>query len=1144
LILAPPSSVLRVFVNSDPEWEFLAMKINKLAVLGVCACLILAPGWSQVTTGTILGTVRDNTGAVVAGARITITEQSKGTSQAFVSDEGGSYNAPFLVPGTYQVTAEKEAFKKQLRSGVVLQVDQKARIDFTLEVGQVTETVSVTAAAPLVKSESSELGEVIEERAVRELPLNGRNFAQLVYLTPGVTAGQIGENLSGASTFNPRAGSNFNALGHHGNSNGWLVDGIDNNEYTFNTVIVQPSIESVREFKVLTGVYSAEFGRGAGVVSVSTKSGSNDLHGTLFNFLRNDKVDAKNYFAAANVPKAPLRRNQFGAAVSGPFWLPKIYNGRNRTFFFADFFGLREIRGLTFVNSVPTALVRAGNFSQYERSPGNLIRVYDPLTTRADPARPGFFLRDPFAGNIIPAGRVHPVGRNVASVYPLPNAPGNFNNFTINANRVVDDKGFTTRIDHRLTEKDSLFFRYTFEFYKLDAPQGQANCCLPTPPEAASRFELGPFVAGIQNTTLKTQGAALNNTHIFRPNLLHELRLGFARTNPRTVASDFGRNAATSLGIQGINLGLLTSGIPNINVQDFTGLSGGPAFLPVNPRQNHYQVDNNLFWTVNRHQLKFGQHYIRRHTSPYTNISPRGTLAFNNNFTNDPASNLGGSGMATLLTGYVNSGGRGALLEPYYQSNNEIAFFFQDDFKVNQRLTLNLGVRYEIYTPDIEDRDRLVNVDRVGLKLVYANEDGTTRAVNKSTQYGNFGPRFGFAYDILGNGKTILRGGYGLSHFPEPVTANGQLGIQVPYIFSQNFATETNPTDFSRVPVISTPFAPIQVAKPRTTAELNALNPSAQGHDYDNLTGYAQHWSLNVQRQVASSLLWEVAYAGSRGVHVMINLPLNEVQPGTGTLASRRLIQPLNNITSINIFAPRNMSTYHSFQNKVVKQFSQGLQLLMSYTWGKALDLGGSAGSGGGATGGPQTITCIRCGRGASGYDIKHRAVTSFVYDLPFGKNRRLLNHGGVVDWIAGGWRLSGITTLSTGRPFNVNLATGVNNGAPSWPNRIGRGTLDNPDPFRWFDDSAFAAPPPNTYGNVARGVLYAPGSVNFDTSFVKNFRVTERVNAQFRLDAFNLFNTPQFGFPNAAIGSPTVGRITSTIADNRDLQFALKVEF
>ncbi len=1121
--------------------------MNKSIIFLISLQLFTAVGLvqGQVTTGTILGQVADNTGSAVQGATITISNTGQGVSKQLSTDDNGLYNAPFLIPGTYSVSVERTGFKKSLREGIIVQVDQKARVDVTLELGQVSETISVTAAASLVKSDSSEIAEVINERAVRELPLNGRNFAQLVYLTPGVTAGQVGENLSGASTFNPRAGSNFNALGHHGNSNGWLIDGIDNNEYTFNTVIVQPSIESVREFKVLTGVYSAEFGRGAGVVSVSTKSGSNELHGTMFDFLRNDKLDARNYFQLPTQAKAPLRRNQFGAAVGGPVFLPKLYNGKNRTFFFADYFGIRETRGLTFVNSVPTARVRAGDFSEYERSPGALIRMYDPLTTRVDPNRPGFFLRDPFAGNIIPPARINPVGRNVASVYPLPNQAGNFNNFTINANRQVIDDGFTWRIDHRISEKDSLFVRYTYELFKLNAPQGQSNCCLPTPAEAAARFELGPFVAGLQNTRLTTQGMAINNTYVFRPNLLYELRFGFATTNPFTVASDFGKNAATSLGIQGINLSELTSGIPGINVTDFTGLSGGPGFLPVKPQQTHYQADNNFYWTLGRHQLKFGEHFVRRYTSPYTNTSPRGTLTFGNNYTNDPSTNTGGSGAATLLIGYLTGATRGALIEPYYQRNNEFAAFLQDDWRYSNRLTFNIGVRYEIYTPDIEDRNRLVNFDRANLRLIYAGEDGATRAVNKSTQYANFGPRFGFAYDVLGSGKTVVRGGYGLSYFPEPVTANGQLGIQVPYLFSQTIAPETNPVDFTRVPLINNPFPPIQTVKPKTTAELNAAgNPSGQGHDFKNLTGYAQSWSVNIQREVSSSLLAEAGYVGSRGVHVMINLPLNEVQPGTGTQPSRRLIQALNNISAINIFAPRNMSTYHSLQTKLVKRYANGVQGLFSYTYGKAIDFGGSAGSGGGNTGNPQTITCLRCGRGASGYDIKHRAVASFLWELPFGPGRKFLSVGGFAGRIVGGWKLSGITTLSTGRPFNVNLNTGVNNGAPSWPNRIGSGKLSNPDPFRWFDETAFVPPPANTYGNVARGVLYAPGLVGFDTSFVKNTRIAERLAIQFRLDAFNLFNTPAFGFPNSNIGAPTVGRITSTIADSRDLQLALKLEF
>ncbi|MCS7315307.1 MAG: carboxypeptidase regulatory-like domain-containing protein [Bryobacterales bacterium] len=1128
------------------------MRFRTLIVVAVLVC---APAGAQVTTGTILGTVRDSTGAAVPAAQITITETNKGTSLQFVTDETGAYHAPFLSPGTYSVTVEKPGFKRQVRSGILLQVDQRARVDITLEVGQLTETVDVVAAAPLVRSESAELGEVIEERAIRELPLNGRLFTQLVYLAPGITPGQAGENLSGQSTFNPRGPSNFNALGSQANANAWLVDGIDNNEYTFNTVIVMPSLESVREFKVLTGVYSAEFGRGAGVVLVSTKSGSNEFHGTLFEYLRNQKLDARNYFHAKPLEKPPFRRNQFGVALSGPVYLPALYDGRNRTFIFGDYFGTRELKGLTYVNTVPTARTRLGDFSEFTDARGNLIRIYDPLTTRRnpdyDPTRPVTvanpqFLRDAFPGNVIPANRIHPVGRNVASIYPLPNAPGNFDNYTSAANRVVNDNGFNIRVDHNFSTRDTFFARYSFQNYKLDAPQGQAQCCLPTPPEAKQRFDLGPYVAGIQNTRLRTQGLALNETHIFRPNLINEFRTGFARTTPFTFQSDFGRMAAESLGIRGINVTRFATGLPNINVADFTGLSGGPAFLPVNPRETHYQISNNIFWMKNRHQIKFGYHYVRRLVSPFTNTDTRGTLNFARNFTNDPVTNTQGTGLATLLIGYSTGGSRGFLLEPYYMTVQDQAWFVQDDWKVTPRLTLNIGIRHEIHWPEKEIRNRLTNFDFTNLRLVYAGEDGISRSVGKKTHYKNFGPRFGFAWDVTGRGNTVIRGGFGLSHFPEQPSASNLLGQQVPWTVSQNFTPETNPTDWTRVPTIDNPFPPITIVKPRTTAELNAANPRVLGHSWENETPYFESWTLNIERQLHETLLWEVAYAGSRAIHLVFAYNANEVQPGPGSLASRRLLQPLANVANIIQIDPRNMSVYHGLQTKLVKRYSHGLQFLVSYTFGKNLDYGGSAASGGGAVGGPQTITNIRAGRGPSGYDVKHRGVVSYVYELPFGRNKRWLSGPGAASRILGDWQLSGITTLTTGRPFSVGLAQGVNNGAPSWPDRIGRGTLPNPDPYYWFDATAFVAPPPNTYGNVARGVLYAPGHVNFDVSVVKNFPLREALKLQFRFDAFNLFNTPAFGFPNASIGSPTVGRITSTLigVDNRSLQFALKLDF
>lgn len=1140
------------------------MKTDGMLVVALTAWLIgapAAPGAAQVTTGTLVGTVSDSNG-VVPGATVIIREVSRGTSDTVVTDDTGSYTAPFLTPGTYAIEVAVTGFKKWIRDGVVLQVNQRARVDVTLEVGGIEETTTVVAEAPLLRTDSSEVGTVIDERAIKELPLNGRNFATLVYLTPGITPGQANENLSGASTFNPRGASNFNALGHQANANAWLIDGIDNNEYTFNTLIIAPSVEQVREFKVLSGVFSAEFGRGAGVVSVATKSGSNALHGTAFEYVRNDAFDARNFFvrkvpqpdgSLLKNPKPPLDRHQFGAAVGGPLVVPGLYNGRNRTFFFADYAGLKETRGLVFVNTVPTARTRIGDFSDFRDASGNLIPIYDPLTTRANPAYDPSravsaanpqFLRDPFPGNVIPANRINSVGRNVASIYPLPNGDGNFNNYTSTDNREVTDHVFSGRVDHRLGEKDSFFVRFNWGKFKLDAPQGQAACCLQTPAEAAARFDLGPYVAGIQNTRLTTHGLGFNYSRVLSSTLVNELRAGYANTNPFTFPSDFGINAAESLGIRGINVSEFTSGLPNINVPDLTGISGGPAFLPVNPSQFHWQIEDALVWLRGRHQLKFGYRLVDRYPSPFTNTDTRGTINFGRNYTNNPVTNGGGSGIASLLTGYINNAARGFLLEPYTLRTQEHGLFVQDDFKVGARFTINAGLRYEIFKAESEEDGKIVNFDPVGLRLIYAGEDGASETVNKKTQYGNFAPRLGMTYDLLGDQSTIVRTGFGVTYFPEQPSASNMIGQSVPYTISQNVSFATNPTDFSAVRTIDDPFPPIVQVKPRTTAELQAANPRVLGHSFENETPYALQWHLGAERRLLSALALELTYAGSAGKHIVFCYNPNEVQPGTGSQESRRLLQPLNRLNNMVQCDPRNRSTYHSGQMKLTQRFRGGVQFLVSYTYGKALDYGGSAASGGGASGNPQTVTNLAAGKGPAGFDVRQRAVISGVWELPWGPNRRWLQDTSLLGAIAGGWQLSGIGTITTGRPFTVFMQTGVNNGAPSWPNRIGSGKLEDPTVDLWYNPADFVAPPANTYGDSGRGILYGPGHVSLDTSLSKRFAIGAGANVEFRWDAFNLFNHPGFGFPNQNFDSPTAGRITSTVVDNRSMQFSLKVNF
>ena len=764
---------------------YAVVAVLTLAALGLPSTPVLA----QVATGSIVGTVLDTSGQVVPGAQVTIRNVNRNTSTSVVTDQSGAYTAPFLVPGTYEVHVALQGFKAWVRAGIVLQVNDRLRIDASLEVGGLEETTTVVAESPVVRMDSSEVGTVIEEKAVKELPLNGRNFAALVYLVPGITPGQAGENLSGASTFNPRGASNFNALGHQANSNGWLVDGIDNNEFTFNTVIVQPSIEQVREFKVLSGVFSAEFGRGAGVVSVSTKSGTNQLHGTAFEYLRNDAFDARNFFVRKTQgpngslikdPVPPLDRHQFGGALGGALVIPGVYDGHNRTFFFTDYAGIRETRGVTTVNTVPTAATRTGDFSNYRDRNGNVIVIYDPLTTRVDDQ--GRTVREPFPNNVIPTNRINSVGLNVASIYPLPNnGSGNFDNYISTPNREITDNAFSGRIDHRLNDRDSFFVRFNYGRFRLDAPQGQANCCLPTPADAASRFDLGPFVAGIQNTKLTTHGAAFNYSKILSQTFVNELRVGYATTEPFTTQSDYGHRAAQSLGINGINVSDITTGLPNIDITNFTGISGGPAFLPVNPSQFHYQIEDALVWLRARHQVKWGYRLVDRRPSPMIHDNTRSNITFGTSFVNNPLTNSGGTGLAEVLLGYFNSASRGFLLEVPTFRVVEQAAFVQDDFKVNQRFTVNAGVRYEIFHAPTEREDRLANFDFTDYRLVYAGEGGTSRSANKKTHYNNFAPRLGLTYALTGDRRTILRTGFGITYFPSPYAAGNLNHLNVPY---------------------------------------------------------------------------------------------------------------------------------------------------------------------------------------------------------------------------------------------------------------------------------------------------------------------------------------------------------------------------
>ena len=530
--------------------------------------------------------------------------------------------------------------------------------------------------------------------------------------------------------------------------------------------------------------------------------------------------------------------------------------------------------------------------------------------------------------------------------------------------------------------------------------------------------------------------------------------------------------------------------------------------------------------------------------SPLTHTDTRSTLTLGRNFVNNPVNNTGGTGLATLLLGFVNSGSRGFLMEPYVLDVHEHGMFIQDDFKLRRNITVNAGLRYEIFTPGVEREDRLANYDPVGKRFIYAGEDGATRAANKKTQFGNWAPRLGLAWDISGNATTVLRTGFGITYFPIPHSAGNMIGLQPPWAISQNFSTETNPLNYSNLPLISQPFQPIQTVQPRTTAELNAANPRVLGHSFENETPYTQQWHLGIERALFTNYMVEVGYIGSAG-----QAPDFPLQPERGAAWPR--------VAGV---APPDPRAEQHLEHGAVRS-AQPVDLPRRHPQGAAPLLAGHPvplelhvvevarlRRVGGERRRPDGRPADgdqpeRRARDRPGFDVRHRFVFSGVYELPFGPGKPMLDEG-VMGMIFGGWQLSGIATFQGGRPFNVNLNTGVNNGAPSWPNRIGDGELEDPDRALWFDPTAFVAPPANTYGDVGRGVLYSPGQKNIDVSLTRRFGFFGDSNLMVRLDAFNLTNTPYFGFPNAAIGSPTVGQITTLNGDNRILQLALKLDF
>jgi hypothetical protein len=1116
-------------MDASESGEHKKMKQTSFVIAGLLAFVSLVSGQA---TSTLTGNVVDSTGAAVAGATVTIRNVDTGNERQVMSGEAGEYTLPFLAPGDYTVTASKSGFRQIKRDGIRLEVNQTGRVDFTLEIGAVSETVEVKAGVPLIDSDTSSIGQVIETKAIEDLPLNGRNFVQLAILGPGVVGvgfGARGTIMSGTRPDDLRPGSELFSNGNRENSNNFLMDGIDNNERLTLSITLRPSVEAVREFKIQTNMFAADQGRNSGAtVNVITKSGSNRLHGSAYEFLRNDKLDARNYFAPTNFAKPAYRQNQFGATLGG-----KIIT--NKLFYFGNYEGFTRRQERPLVGTVPTLAMRRGDFSAVRD-------IFDPTTTRPASGTASGFARDAFTGRMIPMARWDPITSRLIQAYPAPQNGALTNNYVAILKDVQRWDQGDGRIDWNWNEHNQVFGRFSRQDTVTTRPSTFPNSSIPGFPTPVGLGNEDTFAG---DSALKAYNAVLSWVHTFTPTLILESKMGFNRFNLdfRQEGAAPGAQLGEKLGVRGSNQGPQADGIPIFSPGGYFGI-GQTRSLPIIRIENTFNPRADVTKLLGKQSLKFGFEARRRQITQFQTNRGNGRFNFARTFTDDP-NNTGSTGevMAAFLLGAASTIEQDfTLVFPGFRYT-EWAGYFQDDWKVTPKLTLNLGLRYELDTPIVEVANRQTNFDVVSGKLLIAGFN-TDSATGIKSDKNNFGPRVGFAYQVTGG--TVLRGGYGVFYNPgnsESVYMRRHRQLPFgPIVTADINQFSTTPRrvaqGFDPIPVLD--FA---IVSQNPVGAMLAVDPNMR-------SAYIQQYNFQIQQRLPQELVAKVGFVGNIGRRLDFSWNYNQPVPGPGANNPRRpLFRIAPNITDVSYLTFDGKSNYNSLQASLERRFST-VGFLTAYTWSHSID--DVANAFGGADNGPipQDSRCRQCDRADSGFDIRHRFTTSLNWALPLGRGRRFDLGNRALNAALGGWDTNFIFTAQTGLPFTPSLQTSVSNAGGSRPNRLKSGTLDNRDPFLWFDTSfntptaAWGVPAQFTFGNSGRNILRGPGRVNFDWSLFKEFLASERWRLQYRAEFFNLFNTPQFDLPNPTIGNPGAGRITATSGPNRQIQMGLRLSF
>ena len=1028
-------------------------------------------GYGQTVRGSIFGRVSGPANQVLANAAVTVTEEETNQKRTVSTDASGGFLLAQVPPGRYRVSAQSTGYKSFQRS-VTLLVDQEISLDISMLPGEMKETVNVVGEYVLLNSESATLGTAMANREIRNLPLDGRNVYELALLAPGVTAAASGSAGSDRGDFI------FNVNGAREDSNYFLLDGVFNNDPKLNGFSIAPPVDAVREFEVLTNSYDAAFGRNSGgQINLILKSGTNRIHGTAYEFLRNQVLDGTNYFAPKDASPKDIR-NQFGGSLGGPIV-------KDRTFFFLDYEGRRIGEGITRTANVPTALERVGNFSQ-----SGLRLIPIDLYTQA-----------PFPNFIIPQNRISPTALAIAALYPLPNRSVLGQNYVASPVQTDRNDQFDVRLDHQLSRASQLAVHYSFGDLDDFEPFGAGNSA--------------PAVPGFGNRIpRRAQNFMLGDTHVFSSALVNEVRLGFNRVSLAVNQQNQSNNLNKAVGLPVISTNPRDTGLSQIGVVGFSTL-GDELNNPQRQAASTYQIVDNLSWSHGRHLIKVGGEYRHQRQNTFADVLSRGLIQFTG-FT--------GNALAEMLQDVPSYSTVARLDNPQHLRTNTVAFYGHDTFRVRTNLTLLLGVRYEFNTPPADPQNRASVFDPATASIVPVGVNGVPSAGYFSVK-NNFAPRVGIAWTPGQSRRWTVRSGYGIYYDQSPSAPSQGLFFSPPYYRSQLF--------------IQSAAAPIFLENPFPSNYPIFIPSSAFAIQRDLRTPYTQQWNVSVQRQMGVANVAEVSYVGSKGSKLIANRDINQARPS----AQQYNLRPRPQYSDIDAFESRANSNYQALQAKFTRRFSRGLSGLATYSWSKSIDNASSFFSSTGDSNFPQDSNNARAERALSNFDVRHRATVSYSYDLPFKSHHVLLR----------GWQTNGAWTFQTGLPFTVTLPPGTDNSNTGIPS-IGFGVKDRPNltgaanngprtPERWFNTAAFAQPAFGTFGNAGRNILTGPGSSTVNVSAIKDTVIKERLTLQFRAEIFNLLDRANFGLPQAYLGVPGFGQITSAGAPRR-VQFGLKLIF